>query len=223
MNLVDACALKSGENSSPWAGVHHLGPLLLRPKRGAPGDGPRPREERPERERRSEWRRRQASRTASAFLGVGGDIHTLMSSPGPRPRGGMMPQNDTGDAAMRPMHDDDLPVDPIIPQNRGARRGRELPVTTELYRIRLRSGHEAQQDGSGGALADTAVASLAMSITCSEKTAGSDREDLDSRIHRATSTGSCPNASDAQVPQADCCFRCPPQNQLALELILWLR
>jgi hypothetical protein len=70
-------------------------PIPAAPERGVPGDGPRPREERPERERRSEWRRRQASRTASAFLGVGGDIHTLMSSPGPRPRGGMMPGNDT--------------------------------------------------------------------------------------------------------------------------------
>jgi len=63
------------------------------PERGVPGDGPWPREERPG--RGSEWRRRQASRTASAFLGVGGEIHTLMSSPGPRPRGGMMPRNDT--------------------------------------------------------------------------------------------------------------------------------
>ena len=62
-------------------------------ERGVPGDGPRPREERPG--RGSEWRRRRASRTASAFLGLGGEIHTLMSSPGPRPRGGMMPRNDT--------------------------------------------------------------------------------------------------------------------------------
>jgi len=29
------------------------------------------------------------------FLGIGGEIHTLMSSPGPRPRGGMMPRDDT--------------------------------------------------------------------------------------------------------------------------------
>jgi hypothetical protein len=59
-----------------------------------PGDGPRPREERPGPGRRSKWRRRQASRTVSAFLGGGGAIHTLMSSPGPRPRGGIMPRND---------------------------------------------------------------------------------------------------------------------------------
>ena len=49
--------------------VHHLGPLLLRSKRGVSGDGTRPREERPGLGRRSEWRRRQA-RTTSAFLGV---------------------------------------------------------------------------------------------------------------------------------------------------------
>ena len=65
--------------------------------------------------------------------------------------------------AMPPMHDDYLPADPRIPQNRGSRRGRELPVTTELYRTGLRSGHEAQQDEPGAALADKAVASMAMS------------------------------------------------------------
>ena len=33
-----------------------------------------------------------------------------------------MPRNDTGDAAMLPMHDDYLPADPRIPKNRGARK-----------------------------------------------------------------------------------------------------
>ena len=78
--------LRGGPSSRPTS------PAL---ERDAPGDGPRSREERPGPGRRSEWRRRQASLTASAFLGVGGEIHTLMSSPGPRPRGGMMPRNDT--------------------------------------------------------------------------------------------------------------------------------
>ena len=62
--------------------VHHLGPLLLRPKEACQATG-LGREERPGPGRRSEWRRRQASRTASAFLGVGGEIHTLMSNEAP--------------------------------------------------------------------------------------------------------------------------------------------
>ena len=95
MNLVDACALKSGENSSPSAGVHHLGPLLLRRKRRARrwalatcGTA------------RVRTKIRAAQATSIAYnIGVprevGGETHTLMSSPGPRPRGGMMPRNDT--------------------------------------------------------------------------------------------------------------------------------
>ncbi len=69
---------------------------------------------------------------------------------------GMMPRNDTGDAAMPSMHDDYLPADPRIPQNRGARRGREPPVTTEFYRVGLWSGQQAYQDGPGGAITATA-------------------------------------------------------------------
>ena len=64
---------------------------------------------------------------------------------------------------MPSMHDYNLPADPRISQNRGSRRGREPPVTTELYRVGLRSGHQAYQDGPSGALADTAMPSLAMS------------------------------------------------------------
>ena len=60
--------------------VHYLSPLLalqvrLCPEEAPADNGPRPHEERPG--RGSEWRRRQASRTASAFLGVGGEIQTL--------------------------------------------------------------------------------------------------------------------------------------------------
>ena len=70
-----------------------------------------------------------------------------------------MLRNDTGDAAMPPMHDYNLPADSRITQNRGSRRGREPPATTELYRVGLRSGQQAYQDGPGGAITATAVAS----------------------------------------------------------------
>ena len=94
MNLVDACALKSGENSSPSAGSI-ISAHSSCAESGMPGDGPRPCKERPERgSEETEWRRRHISRTASAFLGVGDEIHSLMST-GPRPRVDMMPRNDT--------------------------------------------------------------------------------------------------------------------------------
>jgi len=119
MNLVDACALKSGENSrtedliqgsdepcrrlcvkvrrklKSFGRGPSSRPTPPAPERGVPGDGPRPCKERPERgSEETEWRRRHISRTASAFLGVGDEIHTLMST-GPRPRVDMMPRNDT--------------------------------------------------------------------------------------------------------------------------------
>ena len=91
MNLVERSCVKVRRKLQPF-GRSVISAHSSCAERGVPGDGPRPREERPG--RGSEWRRRQASRTASASLGVGGDIHTLMSSPGPRPRGAMMPRND---------------------------------------------------------------------------------------------------------------------------------
>ncbi len=54
---------------------------------------------------------------------------------------------------MPPMHDDDLPADPRIPQNRGARRGQEPDAATGFYRIGSgREGHQAGYDAiCGGA------------------------------------------------------------------------
>src|SRR5271166_5065938 len=80
----------------PLRGGPSAWPTSAAPERGVLGDGPWPREERPGPGQRSEWRRRQASRTTSAFLGVGAarSIHSCLA-PVFRPRRGMMPRNDT--------------------------------------------------------------------------------------------------------------------------------
>jgi len=58
---------------SSWRSISR--PIPAEPERVAPGDGLWPCEERPEPGRRSEWRRRQASRTASTFLCVEMMVH----------------------------------------------------------------------------------------------------------------------------------------------------
>ena len=73
-----------------------------------------------------------------------------------------MPRNDTGEAAMPPMHDDYLRADPRIRQNRGARRGQEPDATTEPYRIGSGAVSRHTRTGAGVVLADTTVASMAM-------------------------------------------------------------
>ena len=96
-------------------------------------------------------------------------------------------------------------------------------ATTEPYGIGSGAVTKRKRTDQAGRFADTAVTSLAMSLTCSETTVGSDREDLDSRIHRATSSRSWPNDSEEQALWAAWypCF--PSLIQLGLGLSLWPR